>query len=156
MFLGFAIALVVVLFDQLSKYYMLNEVLGEQAVIEVTPFFNWVRAWNTGVSFSMFNDYGSAGAIMLSVVAGVIVIALIIWLKNERDRLAQAALGMVIGGAIGNVIDRVRLGAVFDFLDFHIADSHWPAFNLADSFICAGAVILIIQSIFIKKEEKQK
>lgn len=156
MFLGFAIALVVVLFDQLSKYYMLNEVLGEQAVIEVTPFFNWVRAWNTGVSFSMFNDYGSAGAIMLSVVAGVIVIALIVWLKNERDRLAQAALGMVIGGAIGNVIDRVRLGAVFDFLDFHIADSHWPAFNLADSFICAGAVILIIQSIFIKKEEKQK
>ncbi|MBS4773615.1 MAG: signal peptidase II [Proteobacteria bacterium] len=155
-FLGFAIALVVVLFDQLSKYYMLNEVLGEQAVIEVTPFFNWVRAWNTGVSFSMFNDYGSAGAIMLSVVAGVIVIALIVWLKNERDRLAQAALGMVIGGAIGNVIDRVRLGAVFDFLDFHIADSHWPAFNLADSFICAGAVILIIQSIFIKKEEKQK
>lgn len=156
MFLGFAIALVVVLFDQLSKYYMLNEVLGEQAMIEVTPFFNWVRAWNTGVSFSMFNDYGSAGAIMLSVVAGVIVIALIVWLKNERDRLAQAALGMVIGGAIGNVIDRVRLGAVFDFLDFHIADSHWPAFNLADSFICAGAVILIIQSIFIKKEEKQK
>lgn len=156
MFLGFAIALVVVLFDQLSKYYMLNEVLGEQAVIEVTPFFNWVRAWNTGVSFSMFNDYGSAGAIMLSVVAGVIVIALIVWLKNERDRLAQAALGMVIGGAIGNVIDRVRLGAVFDFLDFHIADSHWPAFNLADSFICAGAVILIIQSIFIKKKEKQK
>lgn len=156
MFLGLAIALVVVLFDQLSKYYMLNEVLGEQAVIEVTPFFNWVRAWNTGVSFSMFNDYGSAGAIMLSVVAGVIVIALIVWLKNERDRLAQAALGMVIGGAIGNVIDRVRLGAVFDFLDFHIADSHWPAFNLADSFICAGAVILIIQSIFIKKEEKQK
>lgn len=156
MFLGFAIALVVVLFDQLSKYYMLNEVLGEQAVIEVTPFFNWVRAWNTGVSFSMFNDYGSAGAIMLSVVAGVIVIALIVWLKNERDRLAQAALGMVIGGAIGNVIDRVRLGAVFDFLDFHIADSHWPAFNLADSFICAGAVILIIQSIFIKKEEEEK
>ena len=156
MFLGFAIALVVVLFDQLSKYYMLNEVLGEQAVIEVTPFFNWVRAWNTGVSFSMFNDYGSVGAIMLSVVAGVIVIALVVWLKNERDRLVQAALGMVIGGAIGNVIDRVRLGAVFDFLDFHIADSHWPAFNLADSFICAGAVILIIQSIFIKKEEKQK
>lgn len=156
MFLGFAIALVVVLFDQLSKYYMFNEVLGEQAVIEVTPFFNWVRAWNTGVSFSMFNDYGSAGAIMLSVVAGVIVIALIVWLKNERDRLAQAALGMVIGGAIGNVIDRVRLGAVFDFLDFHIADSHWPAFNLADSFICAGAVILIIQSIFIKKEEEEK
>ena len=62
---------------------------------------------------------------------------------------------MIIGGAIGNVIDRIRLGAVFDFLDFHIADNHWPAFNIADSFICVGAAVLIIQSLFaiIKKEE---
>lgn len=155
MFLGLSIALAAVLLDQLSKYFMLNEVLGEQIVIEITPFFNWVRAWNTGVSFSMFNDYGSMGTIILSAVAGAIVIALIVWLKNEKNRLAQAALGMIIGGAVGNVIDRVRLGAVFDFLDFHIAGSHWPAFNLADSFICVGAVILIIQSIFIKREGKQ-
>lgn len=155
MFLGLSIALAAVLLDQLSKYFMLNEVLGEQIVIEVTPFFNWVRAWNTGVSFSMFNDYGSLGTVILSAVAGAIVVALVVWLKNEQNRLAQAALGMIIGGAIGNVIDRVRLGAVFDFLDFHIAGSHWPAFNLADSFICVGAVILIIQSIFIKREGKQ-
>lgn len=155
MFLGLSIALAAVLLDQLSKYFMLNEVLGEQIVIEVTPFFNWIRAWNTGVSFSMFNDYGSLGTVILSAVAGAIVVALVVWLKNEQNRLAQAALGMIIGGAIGNVIDRVRLGAVFDFLDFHIAGSHWPAFNLADSFICVGAVILIIQSIFIKREGKQ-
>lgn len=155
MFLGLSIALAAVLLDQLSKYFMLNEVLGEQIVIEVTPFFNWVRAWNTGVSFSMFNDYGNLGTVILSAVAGAIVVALVVWLKNEQNRLAQAALGMIIGGAIGNVIDRVRLGAVFDFLDFHIAGSHWPAFNLADSFICVGAVILIIQSIFIKREGKQ-
>lgn len=155
MFLGLSIALAAVLLDQLSKYFMLNEILGEQIVIEITPFFNWVRAWNTGVSFSMFNDYGSMGTIILSAVAGAIVIALIVWLKNEKNRLAQAALGMIIGGAVGNVIDRVRLGAVFDFLDFHIAGTHWPAFNLADSFICVGAVILIVQSIFTKKEGKQ-
>lgn len=156
MFIGLSIALIVVLLDQLSKYYMLHEVLGEQIVIEVTPFFNWVRAWNTGVSFSMFNDYGNLGTIILSGVAGAIILALFVWLKNEKDRLAQAALGMVIGGAVGNVIDRVRLGAVFDFLDFHITDTHWPAFNLADSFICIGAVILILQSIFVKNEEEQK
>jgi len=155
-FLGLGIALVIVLFDQLSKYFMLNQVLGEHIVIEVTPFFNWVRAWNTGVSFSMFNNYGHLGTIMLSVVAGVIIVALIIWLKSEHNRLAQIALGMIIGGAIGNVIDRIRLGAVFDFLDFHIAENHWPAFNLADSFICVGAIILIVQSIFTKKEENQK
>ncbi len=156
MFIGFGIALVVVLLDQLSKYYMLHEVLGEQIVIEATPFFNLVRAWNTGVSFSMFNNYGNLGTIMLSGVAGAIILALFVWLKNEKDRLSQVALGMVIGGAVGNVIDRVRLGAVFDFLDFHIMDTHWPAFNLADSFICIGAMILILQSMFVKNEEKQK
>lgn len=156
MFIGFGIALVVVLLDQLSKYYMLHEVLGEQIVIEAAPFFNLVRAWNTGVSFSMFNNYGNLGTIMLSGVAGAIILALFVWLKNEKDRLSQAALGMVIGGAVGNVIDRVRLGAVFDFLDFHIMDTHWPAFNLADSFICIGAMILILQSMFVKNEEKQK
>lgn len=155
MLLGLNIALVVVLLDQLSKYYMLHEVLGENAVIVITPVFNLVRAWNTGVSFSMFNNYGSLGAWMLSGTALLIVGFLLYWLKNETSRLSQAALGMIIGGAVGNVIDRVRLGAVFDFLDFHVADSHWPAFNLADSFICVGAAVLILQSIcnHLKKEE---
>lgn len=155
MSLGLSIALVTVLLDQLSKYYMLNEVLGQNAIIVVAPMFNLVRAWNTGVSFSMFNDYGNLGIWMLSGVALVIVGFLFYWLKNETSRLAQCALGMIIGGAIGNVIDRVRLGAVFDFLDFYIGESHWPAFNLADSFICIGAAILILQSVchYLKKEE---
>lgn len=155
MFLGLSIALAAVLLDQLSKYYMLNEILGQSAVIVISPVFNLVRAWNTGVSFSMFNNYGSLGVILLSGVAIVIVGFLFYWLKNETSRLAQVALGMIIGGAVGNVIDRVRLGAVFDFLDFHIGESHWPAFNLADSFICIGAAILILQSVchYLKKEE---
>ena len=155
MFLGLSIAFAAVLLDQLSKYYMLNEVLGQSAIIVISPVFNLVKAWNTGVSFSMFNNYGSLGAFLLSGVALVIVGFLLYWLKNEANRLAQVALGMIIGGAIGNVIDRVRLGAVFDFLDFHIGESHWPAFNLADSFICIGAAILVLQSVchYLKKEE---
>ena len=155
MLLGLSIALAAVLLDQLSKYYILNEILGQGAVIVISPVFNLVRAWNTGVSFSMFNNYGSLGAILLSGVALVIVGFLFYWLKNETSRLAQVALGMIIGGAVGNVIDRVRLGAVFDFLDFHIGENHWPAFNLADSFICIGASILILQSVchYLKKEE---
>lgn len=84
---------------------------------------------------------------MLSGAALLIVAFLLFWLKNETNRWGQAALGMIIGGAIGNVIDRVRLGAVFDFLDFHIGENHWPAFNVADSFICIGATILILQGI---------
>ncbi len=155
MLLGLCIALMAVLFDQLSKYYIMHEVLGEYAVIVCAPFFNLVRAWNTGVSFSMFNDYGSLGAIILSVIASGIVLFLLFWLKEETNRLSQIALGLIIGGAIGNIIDRVRLGAVFDFLDFHVAGHHWPAFNLADSFICVGAAILVLQGIFnvINKKE---
>ncbi len=158
MLLGLSVALVVLAADQISKFWVLHELLGEQSVIVYASFFNVVRAWNTGVSFSMFNNYGNLGAILLSVIALVIVAFLLYWLKGEKDRLAQTALGFIIGGAIGNVFDRVRLGAVFDFLDFHIGESHWPAFNLADSFICIGAAILMLQSVInvIKNNEVKK
>ena len=155
MFIGLNIALAVILLDQLSKYYMLNEVLSDRMGLYVAPFFNLVRAWNTGVSFSMFNNYGSLGVWMLSGVAIVIVGFLLWWLKNEKTRMGQVALGMIIGGAIGNVIDRVRLGAVFDFLDLHIGTSHWPAFNVADSFICVGAGLLILQSLIVYIKNKK-
>ncbi len=159
MWLGLLVALGVIVSDQLTKYLVLNFLLEERAGIVYTSFFNVVRAWNTGVSFSMFNNYGNLGAIILSAVAFMIVVFLVYWLKNEKSRPAQVALGFIIGGALGNVIDRIRLGAVFDFLDFHIGESHWPAFNLADSFICVGATLLILQSlwdIWAKKEVKNE
>lgn len=155
MFIGLNIALLVVFFDQISKYVMLNKVLGEHIMIYVAPFFNLVRAWNTGVSFSMFNNYGNLGAWVLSGLAIIIVVFLIYWLKSEENCGAQIALGMIIGGAIGNVIDRVRLGAVFDFLDFHIGENHWPAFNVADSFICIGAAVLIAQNLIVYFKQKK-
>ncbi|MBQ9732291.1 MAG: signal peptidase II [Alphaproteobacteria bacterium] len=155
MFIGLNVALLVVFFDQISKYVMLNKVLGEHIMIYVAPFFNLVRAWNTGVSFSMFNNYGNLGAWVLSGLAIIIVGFLIYWLKSEENREAQIALGMIIGGAIGNVIDRVRLGAVFDFLDFHIGENHWPAFNVADSFICIGAAVLIAQNLIVYFKQKK-
>ena len=155
MFIGLNVALLVVFFDKISKYVMLNKVLGEHIMIYVAPFFNLVRAWNTGVSFSMFNNYGNLGAWVLSGLAIIIVGFLIYWLKSEENREAQIALGMIIGGAIGNVIDRVRLGAVFDFLDFHIGENHWPAFNVADSFICIGAAVLIAQNLIVYFKQKK-
>lgn len=155
MLFGLSVAIIAIVVDQLSKYYILHEVLGSWAVINISPVFNLVRAWNTGVSFSMFNNYGSLGAWLLSGMALLIVSFLLFWLKSEKNRLAQAALGLIIGGALGNVIDRIRLGAVFDFLDFHIGESHWPAFNAADSFICIGAGILILQSIFNHFNKKE-
>ncbi len=152
MFLGLCMAAAVLLADQISKYYILNEVLEDRAMIIYTSWFNLVKAWNTGVSFSMFNDMGGLGVFLLSVLAMGIIAFLIVWLKKEPSRLVQVALGFIIGGAIGNLIDRVRLGAVFDFLDFHIADAHWPAFNVADSFICIGAIIIIVHSLFNKEK----
>ena len=153
MLFGIFIALLVVIIDQLTKYIVLHHVLKEYAAVIITPFFDIVRAWNTGVSFSMFNNWGINGVYILSGVALLIVCFLVKWLSTEKNRTMQLALGFIIGGAIGNVIDRIRLGAVFDFLDFHLGDSHWPAFNAADSFICIGAAIIIIHSIFFNKKE---
>jgi len=153
---GLLIALAVVLIDQLTKYLVLNYILSEYAAIVLTPFFAVVRAWNTGVSFSMFNNWGINGVYILSGVALIIVAILLVWLKNEHNKVTQLALGFIIGGALGNVIDRIRLGAVFDFLDFYIGDHHWPAFNMADSFICIGAVIIVIQGIMSGNPDKRK
>ena len=153
MLFGIFIALLVVIIDQLTKYVVLHHVLKEYAAVIITPFFDIVRAWNTGVSFSMFNNWGISGVYILSGVALLIVCFLVKWLSAEKNRTMQLALGFIIGGAIGNVIDRVRLGAVFDFLDFHLGDSHWPAFNAADSFICIGATVIIIHSVFFNKKE---
>lgn len=154
MLLGLVAAIVVLVLDQLSKYYVAEVLLSSRGIIMVTDNFNIIRAWNTGVSFSMFNNWGLFGAIALSAVALMIVTALIIWLHREKSQFIQLALGFIIGGAIGNVIDRILLGAVFDFLDFHVVGKHWPAFNLADSFICIGAVMIIAHGIIMKNNSK--
>ncbi|MBR1948557.1 MAG: signal peptidase II [Alphaproteobacteria bacterium] len=154
MILGLVVAGLVIVFDQLSKYYILHHFLGLNSYITFGDYFNVVRAWNTGVSFSMFNNYGNIGVYILSGVAIIVVLALLKWLKSETGKLVQVALGMIMGGAIGNVIDRLRLGAVFDFLDFHIGDNHWPAFNVADSFICIGAGIIILSALISKFEKR--
>ena len=156
MYLGLLTALAAVVIDQLSKYVVLHYVLQEYAAIVIAPFFAIVRAWNTGVSFSMFNNFGINGVYILSGVALIIVAALLKWLYTENNKIIQIALGFIIGGALGNVIDRIRLKAVFDFLDFYVGDYHWPAFNAADSFICIGAAIIIIHGLFFTHKEKQK
>ena len=153
--LGLICAVLVIVLDQVSKYAVLDW-LGERIAVNICDFFNIVRAWNTGVSFSMFNNYGSLGAYVLSAAAIIIVLMLFYWLKNEKNKLSQTALGLIMGGALGNVIDRLRFGAVFDFLDFHISESHWPAFNVADSCICIGATIIVLQALVAQFKKKEK
>ena len=106
-----------------------------------------VLVWNRGVSFGMFSDAGSAGPLILTCLAIAVVIGLIYWLRQAEGWGTLIGLGLVIGGALGNVIDRIRFGAVVDFLDFHIAQYHWPAFNVADAAICVGAGLLLIAGL---------
>ena len=152
MILGLAVACGAFVLDQLSKWYISVVVLKDVSSINLCPFFSITEAWNTGVSFSMFNNGGIIGTIGLSVFALLVVFFLVTWLKDEQNKLVQISLGLIIGGALGNVLDRVRFGAVYDFLDFYYQSWHWPVFNLADSFICIGAFLIIAHSLLNKKQ----
>jgi lipoprotein signal peptidase len=99
----------------------------------------------------MFNRGSDEAAWVLALVAAAITAALVVWLRAAPNRLVAVALGAVIGGAVGNVIDRLRFGAVFDFLDVHAAGWHWPAFNVADAAIVAGAGLLLLDALFAPK-----
>ena len=144
--------MLVLALDQVSKWWILTDVMNPPRIIEITPFFNIVLAWNRGVSFGMFAGDSAWGPWLLTGLAGVIVIALAVWLWRTPSRLSVAALGLIIGGAVGNVVDRLNHGAVVDFLDVHAAGWHWPAFNVADSAICVGAAILVLESLFTRDE----
>lgn len=152
MIIGIITAVLAAIADQISKGLIFSYLTHSGPLVEIFPFFNLVTAWNTGVSFSMFNNLGSAGIYILSGFSLFVALMLLCWLKKEQSRYMQIALGLIIGGALGNVIDRLRFGAVFDFLDVHVGFHHWPAFNLADSFICIGAVLVLASGLFIKKK----
>jgi signal peptidase II len=146
--LGLVVAAVVVVLDQLTKWAIL--IWLERAMV-LTPFFNLVLVWNRGVSFGMFDSESRVGPWVLSGLAFAVVALLLGWLRRVDDPLTATGLGLIIGGAIGNVIDRVRFGAVIDFLDFHALGWHWPAFNVADSAICVGALLLVVDGLLMPR-----
>ncbi len=150
--IGLGLAGSALVLDQLTKWWILAGVMNPPRLIEVTSFFNLVLVWNRGVSFGLFASDSPHNAWLLSGVAMVICAALAIWMWRSADTLTNAALGLIIGGAAGNVIDRARFGAVTDFLDFHAAGYHWPAFNVADAAVCAGAALLILESLFSREK----
>ncbi|MEM1400610.1 MAG: signal peptidase II [Pseudomonadota bacterium] len=153
--LGLAIAVIIIIADQITKWLMLLMVMQPPQIIPVTSFFNLVMVWNRGVSFGMFASSADTMRWGLTGLAVLVSLALIVWLWRCDNRLTALALGGIIGGALGNAIDRVIHGAVYDFLDFHVAGYHWPAFNLADSAITVAAVILVVQSFFSAPEGRE-
>ena len=146
--LGLGLAVAVIAVDQLSKWWIVERVMDPPRVMPVTPFFNLVMGWNRGVSFGMFNSDSAAATWVLSALALAIVGFLLVWMTRDDRASCAAVLGLVIGGALGNVIDRLRFGAVADFLDFHAFGYHWPAFNAADAAISLGALALLADALF--------
>lgn len=150
---GLGIALVIFGLDQATKWWIVEQVMRPPRAIEVTSFFNLVMGWNRGVSFGMFNHNSAINAWLFTGLALVIVAVLLVWLRKADRGLVGCAIGLIVGGALGNALDRLRFGAVADFLDFHVGGYHWPAFNVADSGITIGAALLLADALFSRAEK---
>lgn len=142
--LGLPLALAVLAVDQLSKLWLLG-LVGPYEAIRLLPFFNLVMVWNTGVSFGMLGG-AELGPWPFVALSALITAGLLVWLWRLEGRLLAAAVGAVIGGAVGNMVDRVVYGAVADFFDFHLMGYHWPAFNVADAAIVVGVALIILEA----------
>ena len=139
--------------DQTSKFAVLEAYTPWGWPMEVTPFFNLVLVWNQGVSFGLFqgND-GDVQRWLLTGLAFAVAALLSFWLwRGVDDAWQRWSFRLIVAGAVGNAIDRILHGAVVDFLDFHLAGWHWPAFNVADSAIVTGAVLLLVDGLLPRR-----
>ncbi|MBN8971952.1 MAG: signal peptidase II [Rhizobiales bacterium] len=148
---GIVAAVIALVLDQATKLWLLFVFeLGRRGAVAVTPFFDLVLAWNTGISYGWFQQDGPVGAAVLLGFKVIAVIALAIWMARSKTRLATIGLGLIIGGAIGNAIDRAAYGAVVDFALFHIQwggkTLNWYVFNIADAAIVVGVAALLYDS----------
>ena len=154
--LGILAALVVLIADQASKWWVLNVLdLPDVRQIVLLPVLNLTMVWNRGVTFGLLNGLGSWGHVVLAAVALAVVVALGFWLRRAESRLMAVAIGSIAGGAVGNVIDRVRFGGVVDFIHAHVVtrwgDYSWYVFNVGDAAIVCGVAALILESTFSKR-----
>lgn len=178
---AFILILVVIGADQASKWFVLESMLRTKSEnpdfwtwfttrnmveffadqqekykqVVFNPWLNFTMVWNKGISFGMFGAGQGKTPLLFIALSMIISFGLLIWLVLARTKMLFLALPLIIGGAIGNVIDRVRFGAVADFIDVHIGDRHWPAFNIADACVCIGAFLLILDTIFDKSGSKK-
>ncbi len=151
--LGVMVALVTAGVDQAVKFWLLDSFdLPGRGRVVLTPFLDLVLAWNTGISYGLFADTGPLGQWALFGLKMIAVVLLAVWLARTGSRLSAVALGLIIGGAIGNALDRAIHGAVMDFVLFHVTTASWSfnwyVFNLADAAIVAGVVGLLYESLF--------
>ena len=154
--LGILAALVVLVADQASKWWILYVLdLPSLGQVVLLPVLNLTMVWNRGVTFGLLNGFGAWGAVLLTAVALCVVVALGVWLRRAESSVVAVALGAIAGGAGGNVIDRLRFGAVVDFIHAHVAtpwgDVSWYVFNVADAAIVCGVAALVIESMLSRR-----
>jgi signal peptidase II len=155
--LGVLAGLLVLACDQASKYWVLNGLrLPEIGSIAVLPVLNFTMVWNRGITFGLLRGDGPWSVALLAAVALAVVVALGVWLRRAERPLVAVALGAIAGGAIGNVIDRLRFGAVVDFIHAHAWGWSWYVFNVADAAIVCGVAALVLDSAFPRRPTAQK
>ena len=131
-----------ILFDQLSKKWMLNNIFDDQKIIEINKYLNFVPVWNKGISFGILSDFVNINFFMI-IITTAISLFIILWFIKTTNRNLSISIAFILSGAVGNLLDRLNHKAVVDFIDIHIDNFHWPAFNFADSYITIGAFIYI-------------
>ena len=150
--LGYRIAAVVFILDQLAKLWIITGVrLQSMGDIPVLPFFSLTWVENRGVSMGMLSGTGDIGRWGLVALTGAIAVAVALWLRRETNRTDVMALGLVLGGAIGNILDRIRFGYVVDFLHFFWGNAHFYVFNVADAAITVGVILLLLRAALSRK-----
>jgi signal peptidase II len=153
--LGYGIALLVFILDQISKYWIVNIVrLPEIGSIDVLPFFRLTFVGNVGVSMGMFTAQSDAGRWLLVAVTATIAAVVAVWIAREKQWVDVVALGLVLGGALGNIVDRVRFGYVVDFLHFFWGDRSFWVFNIADAAITCGVLLLLLRAFMTPEKGK--
>jgi lipoprotein signal peptidase len=146
--------LIVLAADQASKYWILNVLdLPNSRQIVLLPVLNLTMVWNQGVTFGLLNGLGEWSHFVLAAIALAVVVALGLWLRRAENIMSAIAIGAIAGGAVGNVIDRLRYGAVVDFIHAHLGAWSWYVFNVADAAIVCGVVALIVESQFKRRPD---
>lgn len=150
--LALTLAALVIALDQASKWWIVTVVMPPPQGLPLAPFLNIVLTRNPGISFGMLQLLGAWGPWLLSGMALVIVVWLFVWQRRAGRRWISTAVGLIAGGALGNVLDRLDPRGVIDFIDVYAGAYHWPAFNLADSAITVGVALLIAEALFNQRE----
>ncbi|MBM3468251.1 MAG: signal peptidase II [Alphaproteobacteria bacterium] len=142
---GMALAGGVYILDQVSKWIVLKHLMTSPHTFSVTSFLNIILAWNKGISFGLLSNNNPYSVWILVVIAIGFAALLILWILQAETKIMSLAFGLVLGGALGNVTDRIRFGAVADFLDFHVYGFHWYTFNIADAAIVLGVALILLE-----------